>query len=76
MRVTQVPITRFVIGGIPASPDPHGGYAAQRYFTGASVLEFHVFEPHTFHAGGDVVLVELRVDLSHRETGRRAQLDD
>ena len=44
------------------------------YFGGVAELEFHVFEPQAFHVDGDKVLVELALDVSHRSTGKRAQL--
>ena len=53
-----------------------GHDAVRHYFSGVAALEFHVFEPRAFHLDGDVVLVELALDVSHRETGKRAQLTE
>jgi ketosteroid isomerase-like protein len=51
-----------------------GHDAVRFYFSGVANLEFHVFEPQAFHVADEVVLVELRLDLSHRVTGKRAQI--
>ena len=61
---------------VPMLHHGRGHDAALHYFTGVGELEFHVFEPRAFHVDGDVVLVELRLDLSHRTTGKRAQLEE
>src|SRR5690349_4966818 len=53
-----------------------GHDAVRGYFAGVADLEFHAFTPHAFHADGDVVLVELSMDVSHRTTGKRARLDE
>jgi ketosteroid isomerase-like protein len=53
------------------------GYeAALHYFSGVAALEIHTFEPHTFHAAGDSVLVEVRMDFTHRTTGKRGSFDE
>lgn len=61
---------------VPMLRNGRGHEAVLGYFGGVAHLEFHVFEPHTFHVAGDVVLVELVLDMSHRETGKRARLDE
>jgi len=61
---------------VPMLHHGRGHDAALHYFSGVAELEFHVFEPRAFHVDGDVVLVELRLDLSHRTTGKRAQLEE
>jgi ketosteroid isomerase-like protein len=53
-----------------------GHDAAHHYFGGAAELEFHVFDLVAFHEAGDVVLVELHLDATHRATGKRAALDE
>ena len=47
-----------------------------RYFGGVADLEFHTFAPVRFLTDGDVVLVELELDVSHRGTGKRARFGE
>jgi ketosteroid isomerase-like protein len=61
---------------VPMLRNGRGHDTVRRYFAGVAALEFHVFEPRAFHVDGDVVLVELRLDMSHRATGKRAALDE
>lgn len=61
---------------VPMLRNGRGHDAVQAYFAGVAQLEFHVFEPQAFHVAGDKVLVELALDLSHRTTGKRAQLGE
>lgn len=59
---------------VPMLRNGRGHDSVLAYFAGVSQLEFHVFEPQAFHVDGDKVLVELTLDVSHRSTGKRAQL--
>jgi ketosteroid isomerase-like protein len=61
---------------VPMLRNGRGHQHVQGYFAGVAQLEFHVFEPQAFHVDGDTVLVELALDLSHRTTGKRAQLGE
>jgi ketosteroid isomerase-like protein len=61
---------------VPMFRHGRGHGAALHYFGGAAQLEFHVFEPHAFHADGDIVIVEVRLDCTHRTTAKRAQFDE
>ena len=59
---------------VPMLRNARGHDAVLHYFTGVAELEFHSFQPEAFHVDGDVVLVELAIDFSHRTTGKRAQI--
>jgi ketosteroid isomerase-like protein len=61
---------------VPMFQNGIGHDAVLRYFGGVGELEFHVFEPRAFHVQGNIVLVELVLDFSHRATGRRARIDE
>jgi ketosteroid isomerase-like protein len=61
---------------VPMLRNGRGHGAVQAYFAGVADLEFHAFSPHTFHRAGDVVLVEVSMDVSHRTTGKRIRLDE
>lgn len=50
----------------------HG--AALHYFGGVAALEFHAFVPLRFLVDGDVVYVDLDLDVEHRGTGKRARI--
>ena len=56
---------------------PHDGpHDRLTHDNGVAELEFHVFDPHDIHIDGDVVLVELTLDVSHRATGKRARFEE
>lgn len=61
---------------VPMFRHGRGHDAVRGYFSGVAQLEFHVFEPVALHADGDVVLAELRLDVTHRSTGRRAAFEE
>ena len=61
---------------VPMLRNGIGHEAVKRYFSGVADMEFHVFAPQAFHVAGDVVLVELVLDFSHRKTGKRARLEE
>ena len=61
---------------VPMFQNGRGHDAVLRYFGGVADLEFHMFEPRAFYVDGDVVLVELVLDFSHRTTGKRAHVDE
>lgn len=61
---------------VPMLHNGTGHDAVLRYFGGVGELEFHTFAPTAFHVIGDVVLVELDLDLSHRATGKRMRMDE
>ena len=50
--------------------------AVRNYFAGVAELEFHVFDLRAFHVSGDIVLVELHLEATHRTTGKHASLDE
>ena len=50
--------------------------AVERYFGGVAELEFHAFDVVRMLVDGDVVLVEVHLDCTHRTTGKRAQIDE
>ena len=61
---------------VPMLRNGRGHGAVQAYFAGVADLEFHAFAPNAFHGTGDTVLVEVSLDVTHRGTGKRAQLDE
>jgi len=61
---------------VPMLHNGIGHDAVRRYFGGVAELEFHVFDPRAFHVDGDLVLVELVLEFSHRRTGKRAHIDE
>ena len=61
---------------VPMFRRGRGRPVVEGYFAGVAELEFHVFDPHDIHTDGDVVLVELTLDVSHRATGKRARFEE
>ena len=61
---------------VPMFRNGRGHDAALHYFGGVADMEIHTFEPHTFHVDGDSVLVEIRIDFTHRVTGKRGAFDE
>lgn len=61
---------------VPMFRNGTGHTAVRHYFDGVAELEFHVFEPRAFHVDGDVVIVELVLEMTHRRTGRHARIDE
>ncbi len=61
---------------VPMFGNGRGHEAVARYFGGVADLEFHTFAPVRFLTDGDVVLVELELDVSHRGTGKRARFGE
>lgn len=57
---------------VPMLVNGRGHAAVDHYFGGVAQLEFHTFSPVRFLADGEVVYVELSLDLEHRITGKRA----
>jgi len=67
--------TEVVAPGVERVPMLHNGLghdAVRHYFSGVAELEFHVFRPVAFHEDGDIVLVELDLEMTHRTTGKHA----
>ena len=61
---------------VPMLRHGRGHAAVDRYFAGVAELEFHGFDVVALHSAGETVLVEMRMDMTHRGTGKRAQLDE
>jgi ketosteroid isomerase-like protein len=61
---------------VPMFRNGRGHDAVAHYFSGVAELDVHVFERRAFHVVGDVVLVELGLDFTHRGTGKRVRLDE
>lgn len=61
---------------VPMFRNGRGHDAVLAYFAGVAAMEIHSFEPHAFHVDGDTVLVEIRMDFTHRETGKRGRFDE
>lgn len=53
-----------------------GHRAVEHYFGGVAQLEFHVFDVGRCFVDGDTVVAEVHVDVTHRDTSKRAQLDE
>jgi ketosteroid isomerase-like protein len=61
---------------VPMFRNGRGHDAVLAYFGGVADLEIHAFDPHAFHVAGDTVLVEIRIDFTHRTTGKRGRFDE
>ena len=61
---------------VPMFHNGIGRDAALSYFGGVAQMEIHAFEPRTFHRAGDVVIVELVLDFTHRTTGKHLRNDE
>ena len=61
---------------VPMLRNGRGHEAVLGYFGGVADMEIHAFEPHAFHVDGDTVLVEIRMDFTHRTTGKRGRFDE
>jgi ketosteroid isomerase-like protein len=61
---------------VPMLRNGVGHEAAQQYFGGVAQLEIHVFEIGRLFVDGDAVVAEVHLETTHRETGKRATLDE
>jgi ketosteroid isomerase-like protein len=61
---------------VPMLRNGVGLEAVQRYFEGVAQLEMHVFDVGRVLTEGDVVIVEVHLEATHRDTGKRAALDE
>ena len=61
---------------VPMLRNGIGHAAAEHYFAGVAELEIHRFEVGRMLVDGDVVIAEVRLEATHRGTGKRAALDE
>jgi hypothetical protein len=53
-----------------------GHDAVLRYFDGVNQMDIHTFAPRAFPEAGEVVVVELDMDFTHRTTGKRGVFEE
>lgn len=53
-----------------------GHDAVRHYFGGVAQLEFHVFQVGRCFVDGDAVVAEIHFEATHRQTGKRARIDE
>ena len=61
---------------VPMFRNGTGHAAALHYFGGVAALQFHAFVPTRFLTDGDLVYVDLDLDLEHTATGKRARIGE
>lgn len=61
---------------VPMFQNGRGHDAVRNYFGGVAQMDIHEFSPSHFWVDGNIVLVELVIDFTHRSTGKHARLDE
>jgi uncharacterized protein len=61
---------------VPMFRNGRGHAAVVEYFGGVADLEVHSFVPGAFYSAADTVVVEVRIDFTHRGTGKRGTFDE
>lgn len=61
---------------VPMFQNGRGHDAVRNYFSGVAQMELHEFSPNHFWVDGNIVIVELVLDFTHRITGKRLRVDE